>query len=79
MPSEQEDTDPKPGPDSAPPTPAGDRLLTPDQVAEICGGKTTGGTVVRRHRHWGLPAVRVGRELRFWESVVYEWLKNHAD
>jgi hypothetical protein len=68
-----------PPPTAAPgrPPQAGDRLLTPAQVAEILGGSVTAETVVRRWRKWELPARRVGRELRFWESSVYEWITNH--
>jgi hypothetical protein len=65
---------PGPGPHPAPP---GDRLLPPAEVAKIFGGNVTAETVVRRHRKWGLPAHRIGRELRFWESDVYKWIKDH--
>jgi excisionase family DNA binding protein len=64
---------PEPG---EPPEPKG-RLLTPAEVAQILGGNTTAGTIVRRWRAWKLPAHRVGRELRFFESDVYTWIKNH--
>lgn len=69
-----------PGPvrdtDTAPAPRPGDRLLTPAQVAEIFGGNTTADTIVRRWRRWNLPAVKIGRELRFWESDVYRWLRS---
>jgi predicted DNA-binding transcriptional regulator AlpA len=74
MTPDQEDTDHQPGHG---PARDADRLLTPGQVAAIFGGRTTGSTVARRYKKWELPAVKVGRELRFWESQVYEWLKNH--
>jgi hypothetical protein len=66
----------QPDPDPAPGTP-GNRLLTPAQVAEICGGKTTSDTVVRGYKRWGLKGHKVGRELRFAEKDVWEWIKDH--
>jgi hypothetical protein len=54
-------------------------MLDAAQVAEILGGKYTSGTVKRRYRHWELTAYRFGRELRWRESDVYEWIKNHRD
>jgi predicted DNA-binding transcriptional regulator AlpA len=54
----------------------GDRLLTPAQVAAILGGNTTAYTIVRRWRQWNLPAVKIGRELRFWESDLYQWIRS---
>jgi predicted DNA-binding transcriptional regulator AlpA len=64
-----------PEPDPGPPKEE-DKLLTPDEVAAKCGGRITGATVARRYKKWGLHAVKVGRELRFWESEVYEWFEN---
>jgi excisionase family DNA binding protein len=64
---------PGPGPHPAPPE---DRLLTPAEVAEILGGDITAETVVRRWRKWKLPTHKIGRELRFWESDVYAWIKD---
>jgi predicted DNA-binding transcriptional regulator AlpA len=66
--------DTHPGTEQHPP---GDRLLNAAEVAEILGGKVTRKTVVRRWRKWQLPAHRVGRELRWWESDVYQWIGNH--
>jgi excisionase family DNA binding protein len=66
----------QPGPGHHP-APAEDRLLAPAEVAEILGGNVTAETIVRRWRKWGLPARRIGRELRFWESDVYAWIKDH--
>jgi hypothetical protein len=53
------------------------RMLDAAGVAEILGGSYTAATVVRRYRHWGLTAHRIGRELRWWEADVYEWIKNN--
>lgn len=61
------------------PDPDNDRMLTPAQVAEILGGNVTAGTVVRRRRSWGLPAHKVGRELRFRESDVHAWIRSRRD
>jgi predicted DNA-binding transcriptional regulator AlpA len=63
-------------PDRADPAEPKGRMLDAAQVAEILGGSYTAGTVVRRYRHWELTAFRVGRELRWWEADVYEWIKN---
>jgi predicted DNA-binding transcriptional regulator AlpA len=67
-------TDPGAAPDPGPASRQADRLLTKDQVAQILGGNVTGATIIRRHRHWGLTGHRVGREIRFWESDVYQWI-----
>jgi hypothetical protein len=50
------------------------RMLDAAQVAHIIGGKVTAGTVKRRYRHWGLTAYRLGRELRWKETDVREWI-----
>jgi hypothetical protein len=63
-------------PDRASPAEPKGRMLNAAQVAEILGGSYTAATVVRRYRHWELTAFRVGRELRWWEADVYEWIKN---
>lgn len=64
------------GPRQQPPAP-GDRLLNKFEVAAILGGNFKPETVVRRWRKWGLQAHRVGKQLRWWESDVYEWISNH--
>jgi hypothetical protein len=51
-----------------------DPMIDADQVAKIMGGKVTAGTVKRRYRPWGLTAYRVGRELRFKEAEVRDWI-----
>ena len=53
------------------------RMLDKYGVAELLGGDTTATTVIRRYKHWGLTAYRVGRGLRWFESDVHEWIKNH--
>jgi hypothetical protein len=63
---------PQPGPGSAPHVP-GDRMLNKAQVAEILGGDFKPETIVRRWRTWGLQAHRIGKQLRWWESDVYQW------
>lgn len=71
---------PKPGTGEPrlPPVP-GDVLLNKHEVASLLGGDTKPTTVVRRWRSWGLHAHRVGRELRWWRSDVYQWINaNHA-
>jgi predicted DNA-binding transcriptional regulator AlpA len=67
---------PAPDPSQHPPAP-GDRLLNAAEVAEILGGNVTASTVVRRWRKWDLPAHRIGKQLRWWESDVYKWISNH--
>ena len=64
-------------PDRPDPAAPPDRLLDPAEVAEILGGDITAETVVRRWRKWGLPAHRIGKQLRWWESDLYKWIKNH--
>jgi hypothetical protein len=49
-------------------------MLAAAEVAAIMGGKYTAGTVTRRYRHWGLTAYRVGKELRWKEAEVREWI-----
>lgn len=51
------------------------RMLDKFGVAELLGGDTTATTVIRRYKHWGLTAYRVGRGLRFYEADVHEWIK----
>ena len=53
------------------------RMLNAAGVAELLGGSTTATTVVRRYKHWGLTAYRIGRELRFYETDVREWIKDN--
>ena len=52
-------------------------LIDAAQVARIMGGKVTAGTVTRRYRNWGLTAYRVGRELRWKEAEVRDWIDKH--
>lgn len=55
-----------------------DRLIPAEEVAEkLGGGKITAQTVMNRHRHWGLHAVRVGKFTRFRESDVNDFI-NHT-
>ena len=55
-----------------------DRLLTASEVARVMGGgNITPETVLRRWRKWGLPGVRIGKTIRWWESDVYEYLRDH--
>ena len=49
-------------------------MIDADRVAAIMGGDITAGTVKRRYKHWELTAYRVGRELRWKESEVREWI-----
>ena len=56
---------------------AGDRLINAAEVAQILGGNVTATTIIRRWRKWHLPAHRVGRELRWWQSDVYTWIDSH--
>ena len=56
-------------------TTAGDRLMDANEVAQIFGGSMTDKTVKRRYRAWGLPAHHIGKELRWWESDVYEYIR----
>jgi len=49
-------------------------MIDADQVAAIMGGNVTAGTVKRRYKHWGLTAYRVGRELRWKEAEVRDWI-----
>jgi hypothetical protein len=51
-------------------------MIDAAQVARIMGGKVTAGTVTRRYKHWELTAYRVGRELRFKEAEVRDWIDN---
>jgi hypothetical protein len=67
---------PGPDPRRQPPAP-GDRLLNAAEVAQILGGDVTARTVVRRWRKWQLNGHRIGKELRWWESSVYQWISNH--
>jgi len=46
-----------------------------DEVAGIFGGAFTAKTVKRRYRNWGLPAHRIGKELRFWEHDVHDYIQ----
>lgn len=69
-----DDAEPPVRPDATEPK---GRMLDAAGVAELLGGSYTAGTVVRRYRHWGLTAYRVGRELRWFESDVHEWIKNN--
>lgn len=51
-----------------------DRLLTPAEAGGILG---VSGPVLRRHRRkWGIPAVKVGRELKFPERELRAWIAN---
>lgn len=54
-----------------------DRMMTAADVADLIGGNVTSSTVVRRYKPWGLPATKVGNQLRFWASDVYAWLRDH--
>ena len=56
--------------------PAGDRMLNAAQVAAILGGNFKSETVVRRWKAWALPAHRIGKQLRWWQSDVYQWIDN---
>jgi hypothetical protein len=67
-------TDPAAPADPGPASRQEDRLLTKEQVAQILGGNVTPATIIRRWRQWGLTGHRVGRELRWWESDVYQWI-----
>jgi len=68
---------PAPGPEPGSQPPAhGDRLLSAAEVAQILGGPITDRTVIRRWREWGLQPHRIGRQLRWWESAVYQWISN---
>ncbi len=67
-------THPDPARDSPAPD---DKLLNSAEVAQILGGNVTATTVTRRWRKWGLHAQRVGRELRWWQSSVYQWIDSH--
>ena len=67
-------TPPDPDPHHRPHVP-GDKLLSKRQVAEILGDGITAETVVRSWRTWGLTPHHVGKQLRWWESDVYEWIK----
>jgi predicted DNA-binding transcriptional regulator AlpA len=67
---------PGPVPRQDPPAPD-DRLLNKAEVAQILGGNVTASTVIRRWRKWQLPAHRVGKQLRWWESDVYQWISDH--
>jgi predicted DNA-binding transcriptional regulator AlpA len=64
-----------PGP---PPRTPGDRLLSAAEVAQILGGNVTRNTVIRRRKNWQLPAHRIGKQLRWWQSDVYDWIGNRA-
>lgn len=67
-----------PVPDSDNPRPVpGDRLLNAAEVAGILGGNVTATTVIRRWRKWQLPAHRIGKQLRWWQSDVYNWITSH--
>ena len=61
-------------PAHADPDDPGAHMIDAAQVAQIIGGNCTAGTVKRRYRHWGLTAYRLGRELRWKESDVREWI-----
>lgn len=54
-----------------------DRMMDTTELAAFLGGKYTAGTITRRWRTWRLPTHKIGRELRFLESDVREWLKDH--
>jgi hypothetical protein len=49
-------------------------MLDAAQVAQIIGGSCTAATVKRRYRPCGLTAYRLGRELRWKENEVREWI-----
>ena len=49
-------------------------MIDAAEVAAIIGGRCTAATVKRRYRHWGLTAYRPGKELRWKESEVREWI-----
>jgi excisionase family DNA binding protein len=49
-----------------------DRILTPEQVGEKLGFSKK--SVVDFWRAWGLPAYKVGKQLRFRESEIDKWL-----
>ena len=66
---------PSPGP---PPRAPGDRLLSAAEVAQILGGNVTRTTVIRRWKNWQLPAHRIGKQLRWWQSDVYDWISNRT-
>lgn len=65
-----------PAPASQPPAP-GDKLINATEVARILGGDITERTVIRRWRKWGLHPHRIGRQLRWWQSTVYQWISDH--
>jgi predicted DNA-binding transcriptional regulator AlpA len=63
---------PRPGRPHAAPE---DRLLSAGQVAYLLGGNITAATVIRCYRKWDLlPARRIGRELRWKQSDVNDWI-----
>lgn len=49
-------------------------MIDAAQVAQIIGGRCTAATVKRRYKHWGLTAYRPGKELRFKETEVRDWI-----
>lgn len=54
-----------------------DRVLKPDDVAEILGlGKTTVYKLLRAKQ---IPAVKIQHQYRIVESDLYEWLKSNTD
>lgn len=60
-----------------PPTPhlpAGDRLLTPDEVAALLGTTTASLATARCRRRWGLRWCRVGRRVAYRLSTVQAFM-----
>lgn len=53
-----------------------DRLLTADQVAAILGGSIRRSTVIRSWRRWGLTPRRFGKQLRWKQSDLDDWIEH---
>ena len=51
------------------------RMLDAAEVAERLGGDYTAATIKRRYRAWGLTAYRLGRQLRWKETDVCDWIE----
>lgn len=49
-----------------------ERLLTPDDVAELLGLQRD--YVVKQAREGNIPALKIGKALRFRRSTIEEWL-----
>ncbi|WP_340376573.1 helix-turn-helix domain-containing protein [Streptomyces sp. SS7] len=53
------------------------QLLTPDEVAELLA--VSKRTLMGSYRRWGLPAVKVGKHVRFRTRAVEQWVDAQSD